>query len=193
MFDPGEPQTGREIEATLRSVAAAGERFLAALPATEFFAPQGASWSPAEHARHLSKSVRPVAMALNLPKLVLRWRFGKAAGSRSFPALREVYLAALAGGATAGRFTPSAQPPPEEPAKRQAEILATFRHEVETLADRLERWREPALDRHRMPHPVLGPLTVREMLFFTAYHNAHHLNRVAERRGPPDSMAERKS
>jgi hypothetical protein len=180
LFDPGQPQTRSEIEAALRSVAAEGERFLATLPTTEFFAPQGTKWSPAEHARHLIKSVRPIAQALPLPKLLLRLRFGKAKGSRSFAAVRETYLAALAAGA--GRYAPSARPLPEDPAAGQAEILAGFRAQVDTLVERMERWSEPALDRYFMPHPVLGLLTVREMLFFTALHNAHHLNRVAERR-----------
>jgi hypothetical protein len=196
LFDPGQPQTSREIQAALRSVAAEGERFLGTVPAAEFFAPQGAKWSPAEHARHLIKSVRPIAMALPLPKLLLRLRYGKAKGSRGFAAVREAYLAALAAGADAGRYAPSLQPLPEDPARRQAEILAGLRDQVETLVERIGTWSEPALDRYFMPHPVLGLLTVREMLFFTALHNAHHLNRVAERRGgvnagPPPGVNER--
>ena len=37
------------------------------------------------------------------------------------------------------------------------------------------------LDRYRLPHPLLGKLTVREMLFFTVYHNYHHVRSVADR------------
>jgi hypothetical protein len=32
-----------------------------------------------------------------------------------------------------------------------------------------------------LPHPLLGKLTVREMLFFTLYHQRHHVA-VVERR-----------
>jgi len=46
----------------------------------------------------------------------------------------------------------------------------------------LERWDDKRLDRYQLPHPVLGKLTVREMLFFTLYHNKHHASRVFERR-----------
>jgi len=33
---------------------------------------------------------------------------------------------------------------------------------------------EAALDKYILPHPLLGKLTLREMLYFTAYHVAHH-------------------
>ena len=49
------------------------------------------------------------------------------------------------------------------------------------LCNQVARWNEADLDRYRMPHPLLGLLTVREMLQFTVYHTAHHLSRVAER------------
>jgi len=44
-------------------------------------------------------------------------------------------------------------------------------------------WSELQMDRIRLPHPVLGKLSVREMLFFTLYHNQHHLD-AAKRRLP---------
>jgi len=34
---------------------------------------------------------------------------------------------------------------------------------------------EDDLDRVMLPHPLLGKLTLREMLFFTIYHVEHHL------------------
>ena len=42
-------------------------------------------------------------------------------------------------------------------------------------------WGELALDRYRLPHPLLGRLTVREMLLFTLYHSVHHFNLVSTR------------
>ena len=42
-------------------------------------------------------------------------------------------------------------------------------------------WREADLDRYLLPHPLLGKLTIREMLFFTLYHNYHHVQSLATR------------
>jgi len=40
-----------------------------------------------------------------------------------------------------------------------------------------------SLDKFMLPHPLLGKLAVREMLFFTMYHNLHHVNNVRRQRG----------
>ncbi|MBX7184626.1 MAG: DinB family protein [Vicinamibacteria bacterium] len=123
-----------------------------------------------------------MALALGLPRFVLRLRFGRGArASRSFEALREAYLARLAAGATAGRFAPSPQAAPEDAAAYRDSVLGSWRAANADLRARIARWDEEALDRHLLPHPALGTLTVREMLFFTLYHNAHHLNLVASR------------
>ncbi len=183
-FETGQPHTGAELQQGLGTLLAAGTAYLATLPDDRFFAPQGAAWSPAEHVRHLVKSATPLAAGLRLPRWMLTLRFGRGRGtSRSLAQLREVYAAALAAGGTAGRFTPSPQPLPADPAGRRREIMADWARATVDLQQAAARWPEEALDRHQLPHPLLGPLTAREMLAFTVLHTAHHLRRVAERAG----------
>ncbi len=62
------------------------------------------------------------------------------------------------------------------------QVLGSWREAVSGLAAKVPGWSEHALDLYRLPHPLLGKLTVREMLLFTVYHNAHHLEQVASRR-----------
>ena len=186
-FDTGEPFSAAEIVAAMTRLHAKSERYLTAIPAAEFAAPQGEKWSPADHVRHLAKSTYPLVGALGLPKLVLGLRFGRnRADSRPLPVLRDVYRATLREtGATAGRFAPAPQAPPADAAAAgawQQEVLGKWRGAVSGLALKIPGWSEPALDRYRLPHPLLGKLTVREMLLFTVYHNAHHLEQVAGRR-----------
>ncbi|MCA9901117.1 MAG: hypothetical protein KC433_23175, partial [Anaerolineales bacterium] len=50
--------------------------FFAAIETGTFFAAPPGIWSPAENLVHLIKSCSPVIMALNVPKTVLRIRFG---------------------------------------------------------------------------------------------------------------------
>ena len=54
---------------------------------------------------------------------------------------------------------------------------------VEALTRALEAWDDVDLDRCRLPHPLLGKLTVREMMFFTLYHYEHHRAIIARRLG----------
>jgi hypothetical protein len=59
--------------------------------------------------------------------------------------------------------------------------MATREVLANQLASSIGRWREEDLDYYRLPHPLLGKLTVREMLFFTVYHNYHHPRSLALR------------
>ncbi len=153
----------------------ASELFTSFSPDDFFRRPEQDVWSPAENAVHLIKSVKAVADAMRLPKLVLRGLFGTAAGSMSYGEVRDRYLQALAEGAVAtGRFVPPAGG--DEPSRTRA--LAGWRRADESLVGALATWREPALDKYRLPHPILGKITVREMLFFTHYHDLHHLEIV---------------
>ena len=184
MFDTGEPHSGPDLVGALHRLDDAGAAFLRAIPGEEFFAPQGAAWSPAEHVRHLAKSARPVARALAAPRIILAFRFGLHRGSSpTFADLRRRYLAALAAGAQAGRFAPSAKAAPHDTEAGRADVMAEWHAANRSLESAVGRWSERSLDRYRLPHPVLGILTVREMLAFTVYHTAHHLRRIAERRG----------
>ena len=183
-FATGEPYSGAEIAAVMTRLHAESERYLLGVPAVEFAALQGEKWSPADHVRHLAKSTFPLVPALGLPKFLLGLRFGRAAAeSRGFAALRDDYRARLREtGATAGRFAPSPRPLPDDLEAWQREVLGSWREAVSGLAAKIPAWSERALDLYRLPHPLLGKLTVREMLFFTLYHNAHHLDQVAGRR-----------
>lgn len=89
-----------------------------------------------------------------------------------------MYLAKLASGLTAGRFTPSPLPASEHTGPRREALLDELDAVAQHLADALSRWSEGALDRFRLPHPALGRLSVREMMFFTLYHNLHHVRNV---------------
>lgn len=175
MFDVEAPHSKAEIATALGVLAAELESYLEDFGEDEFFAPQRQFWSPAEHLRHLSKSVRAVARGLRMPKLVLVF-FGLGAGrSRTFSEMWELYRQALADGGQAGPYAPSS----ESPGRRL--IMERWHGAGDELNHAMVWWSEAALDRYRLPHPLLGKLTGREMLFFTVFHNAHHARRIRER------------
>lgn len=136
-------------------------------------------WSPAHHLDHLVRSNTPVALGLG----AYRERFTTPCdprAARSYEELRDTYRNALAraraqGVATAtGRFVP-------EPSGDQAAQLKQYRESLDTLRAALQSWEDTELDASTMPHPLLGDLTIREMLLFTLYHNEHHLSGVKTR------------
>lgn len=143
-----------------------------------FFGRIGVSWSPAETVRHLIKSTRPVAKALGTNKILLRLMFGRPGRpAMSYDQLRTRYDQALDDGGQAGRFAPSPRSESDPEAWRLT-IMRDYAGVNTGLRTAISRWRDDKLDRYQLPHPLLGKLTVREMLFFTLYHQRHHVDVV---------------
>ncbi|MES2374699.1 MAG: DinB family protein [Bacteroidota bacterium] len=134
------------------------------------YAPEG-KWSAVQQLDHIVKSVSPVNMAMRLPKFILKWRFGVAnRSSKTYEGLTEKYIRKLLeGGRASGRFVP-----PIVTADQKEKLLAELKSLVKSLSNRTETYSEEALDKYILPHPLLGKLTLREMLYFTAYHVQHH-------------------
>lgn len=169
--------TRDEIAAALNRVHDEGDAFWTSFNVDSFFKQSGEKWSPAQTVRHLTKSTRPVAKALRMPRLLLRLLFGVSKrSSTSFEDLREKYRARLNEGAQAGRFAPSSNSGTDRDA-----IMADRARVKADLLNIVRRWPEDALDKYQMPHPVLGKLTVREMLYFTIYHHQHHEDVIRRR------------
>jgi hypothetical protein len=166
-----------------RRIHAESVRYWTAFDTEAFFhRPAPEVWSPADQVRHLTKSIRAVTRGLGMPRLLLLVRFGWHRGaSRSLQPFRVEYQRLLAAGARAGSFAPRALEISEVNAEGRARIMAYHAAAVTEFAEVLARWPARALDRYRLPHPVLGKLSIREMALFTLLHNVHHVG-VAERR-----------
>ena len=135
-------------------------------------------WSVAQNLDHLNKSLSPVNLALRLPRFILTLLFGKPNRKpRSYEELVARYHQKLAAGGTAsGRYIPS-----KITWEQKEKLVNTFRKETSRMKHGMHRLTEHQLDRYLLPHPLLGKLTVREMLFFSVYHIQHHITLLKER------------
>lgn len=182
MFTIPEPATSQQIMATLEQVQEENVAYWSSFSTSEFFTKINGHWSPAETVRHLNKSIRPVAKALKLPRIVLRFMFGTSRrASERWSDIQTRYNGLLEGGAKAGRFSPSEQQE-QDPEAGRARIMAHYAQNNRDLRAAIAKWSDQSLDRYQLPHPLLGKLTMREMLIFTAYHQMHHLDGVKKRR-----------
>ncbi len=133
-------------------------------------------WSIAEQFDHLIRSNKPVCGALALPEAQLAAMGQPDQPTRSFDELKRIYYDELAKGVKAtGRFIPEAK------LDRSAEqVVGEWLQIGDAFQMNLSQWSEDPLDKYVLRHPVLGNLTIREMLFFTIFHNQHHLNKINE-------------
>lgn len=165
-------QTRSEITAALATrFDEAGTWFAQRPDATFDYAPPE-RWTEGQHLYHLILSAKPLNLTLRMPRIALRMRFGTAkAPGKSMEALAARYEATLAAGGKA----PSRFVPPAVALKDKPRLLEALRREGERLIKVAETWSEQDLDKYVLPHPLLGDLTVRGMLFFTWHHMGHHL------------------
>ncbi len=135
-------------------------------------------WSVGQNLDHLIRSLSPVNQALLLPSFVLRIAFGKPNRlPRSYHELVDRYHQKLSAGGTApGPFIP-----PAVTWEQKERIVADFKLQKDRMIKRMESWGENQLDQYLLPHPLLGKITLREMLFFSAYHIQHHTKLLEER------------
>ncbi|MFB9995537.1 DinB family protein [Deinococcus oregonensis] len=170
-----DPFSQAEVEAALAETRERVSSFFAGLSSQQFTQGNAETWSPAHHLHHLTISNQPVAYALSLPRDRLPAR-DAAQPSRSYADIRAFYREVLTTGVKAsGRFLP-------DPQGTQAELITHYRGSIDLLDhDLTAYWNDVDLDAFTLAHPVLGPLSVREMLLFTLYHNAHHLAGVQNR------------
>ncbi len=141
-----------------------------------FFQKQGGKWSIAENTQHLVLSAKPLNLAFTLPKFIFRILFGKPnRKSHPYEEIVKRYDRLLKDGAVAtGAFVPKSIPLKGD----KSELIDRFRKTYETLLNKIGSWSEEELDNYFLPHPLLGKLTVREMLCFTAHHINHHHNTI---------------
>ena len=108
-------------------------------------APAG-KWTAGQQLGHIYLSLKPLTMALGLPKIGLM-AFGKAPSN----------------------FVPD----PVLYIDKDA-ISTKLKDNLGKLISHLCKYSEKDLDKYLLPHPLLGKMTVREMLYFTIYHSEHH-------------------
>jgi hypothetical protein len=146
-------------------------QFILSLPDHRFTASPYGKWSAGQQLDHLIKSTRPVITALGIPRIALRFWGKPTHPSRSYEALIADYKQSLQpGGPAIKAYMPGVIYLPQ----RQT-LLRTFAEQQTQLLHRLQSKTENDLDNYQVPHPTMGKLTLREILYFTAYHTEHHL------------------
>ena len=145
--------------------------YIDSLSDKDFEATYHQKWSAGLQMDHIYRAIKPLVQALNLPHFVLKLLFGKAnRTSKSYKDLVNKYLQKLeTGGRATGRFVPK-----EILFKQKESLKRNLQKVSEKLVAQVNKLSEAELDNLIIPHPLLGKITLREMMYFTIYHVEHH-------------------
>jgi DinB superfamily len=132
---------------------------------------ENGKWSVAQNVKHISIAIERVNNYLSLPKSSIKSNFGLSERtSESYDMFFEKLRSALYKGAKATEpFIPESNfnASIDDLVSQGKEILNLF-------IFNLQNWSEEDLEIYNCPHPILGKMTVREILYFTIYHAQHH-------------------
>ncbi|HLO81229.1 MAG TPA: DinB family protein [Chitinophagaceae bacterium] len=132
-------------------------------------------WTAGQQANHLVRAVRPLTLGFTFPNFVFRLLFGKSnRAGKNYEELVAKYKQKLAaGGKASGQFIP-----PAVPLDRKSDLNKNLNRLAAKLASQISKMSEEDLDTYILPHPLLGKLTLREMMYFTIYHAKHHQENI---------------
>ena len=151
--------------------------FYTAIPESIFFSKPEIGWSPLENIKHLNTATSVVALFLRKELKFLLLLFGQSDSKKSIQEIIKNYNDKLNNGSGAGVFSPLFATNNVDVEKKKSEIKSLI-ESIQSLINVLPSWTEDELDRTNIVHPILGVMTVREMLYFSLYHLYHHSSKV---------------
>ncbi len=136
---------------------------------------QDGKWSIYQNIEHINKSNRVTTIGYKTPLALLRMFFGiSSSGSADTEEIIRRYQKKL----TEGAKSPILFEAGKSILKSNQFLLEKFEKQTKSLKNSIAPWSEKELEKIRLPHPILGKITGKEMLSFTTYHMFHHMNTI---------------
>ena len=137
----------------------------------EFLFTNQSKWSAGQQLKHIVLCVNPLVQVFGIPNTMIQQSFGTTEKpGRTYDKLLADYLELLnQGGKAPNKYVPEIVSENEK-----LELLKTLPKLIEKLNTEIDVFTEKELDTLRIPHPLLGNISLREMLYNAIYHVEHH-------------------
>ena len=130
-------------------------------------------WNTGEHIAHLIQSEKALNKALWLPKFYLKYKFGtNNRDNRTYHQIVKKYQDKLAD--NPGVVANISRDMPIITLTNKISYISKLEKEKMKLIKKFQKWTEHDLDTYLLPHPLMGRMTIREIVIWTAYHTEHH-------------------
>ena len=128
-------------------------------------------WSAKQQLQHVILCVEPLVRVYKMPKHLIEQTFGNTNKSNnSYEEILEKYLSKLKNGGKA----PSLYVPKATNIFEKESLVNTLQSLIKGLNLAVSSFSEMELEALCIPHPLLGTITLKEMLFNAIYHVKHH-------------------
>tara|TARA_R110002073_G_scaffold8207_1_gene45657 strand:+ start:98198 stop:98722 length:525 start_codon:yes stop_codon:yes gene_type:complete len=136
--------------------------------------PKG-KWSTGQHILHLVESSKLLNKALSYPKFLIKYKYGTSnRPSRSYEEVAKRYEQRLSENLErAKKFNRSLN---ETTIKERPRVIDSLQILNKKLQYKTIKLKDKHLDTLLLPHPLMGKMTLREIIMWTAHHTEHHLN-----------------
>ncbi len=135
-------------------------------------------WTALDYFKHLILSVKSIVKAGEMSKDILIKSFGASGrASRPYETIVDIYDKRLKAGVRAEDSpaqTPSTYRVPAGTRDDTVYMLKDWVDSHKRLYKVVEGLKSVDLDMIQLPHPAIGLITFREMIYFTVYHNTLH-------------------
>ncbi|MBT3742230.1 MAG: DinB family protein [Polaribacter sp.] len=130
-------------------------------------------WSTSQHIQHLADSLQLLNKALSYPRFFLKYKFGICnRESRDYNTIVKKYQQKLLENREGIRnFNKKLNKPTLKEKKR---LITKLQIQQKKLQYKTKKISEKNLDSLVIPHPIMGKMTIREIIMWTVYHTEHH-------------------
>lgn len=130
-------------------------------------------WTVGQQILHLVNSLQALNKALSYPRFFLKYKFGLCNRElRSYKTIVEKYEHKLLQNSERARvFNQKLKKPLQKDRER---LLTKLQIQSKKLQYKVNKISDVNLDTLVIPHPLMGKMTVREIIMWTAHHTEHH-------------------
>ncbi|MFK8060172.1 MAG: DinB family protein [Polaribacter sp.] len=130
-------------------------------------------WTVSQQILHLVNSLQLLNNALSYPRFFLKYKFGVCnRASRNYATVAKKYQQKLIENQDRARiFNQKLKKPLQKDRDR---LITKLQIQQKKLQYKLKKISDVNLDTLVIPHPLMGKMTIREIIMWTAHHTEHH-------------------